>query len=159
MYDIGKIHTVMWLSKAGCIGLDEKTCLDRVERLCTILDNRYTVQGVFFEANVAKAKSELPADFRRSFVKALVQVDTKSAWLGLVTDITALLMAAAFFFFLHTETGRRFLARTPPDWMSSTWFFWVVILGCLIGMCGLYDKISKIASGPKRTKELEQLLL
>lgn len=158
MYDASKIHSVMWESQAGCVGLDLKTSTDFVWRLCRVLDQAHP-ELAFAQGRLAEAKTEIPANFRRSFVKAVVEVERKGASRGLMTDFSALLVTIPWYYFLFTDAGRRLLPRTPPAWLTSKWTIGFVIVGCLLGIGDIWLNISKIRNAPQRTKELEHLLL
>lgn len=166
MYDGARIHGIMWCSKAGCIGLDEDACQKIIWRLCSLLDRFRNAPGKdnaemrqVWDAHFAEVKAEIPESFRRSFVKAAVEGESKAASRGLITDIPVLMLSVPFFYFIFTEAGRRVLPRTPPHWLSSKWMLGFLILACLFGIGDVVGKIAQIRNAPKRARELEKLLL
>ena len=156
-----KIYEIMWTSKAGCIDLDEKTCLDLVWRLCDLLEEEhksYITKGLFGE-HVDKAKSEIPESFRRSFVKALLEVETKNATRGIITTVPLLFFLPAILYFIFTEAGKAVLPVKAPSWLSSNWMLSFIILGILFSILDTWFKVSTIKNARQRAEELEKLLL
>lgn len=154
-----QIHKIMWSSKAGCVGLDEKTCIDLVWRLCGVLDDKDEFIGERGEYKVRAAKAEIPEPFRRSFIKALIEAEAKAAWKEIFIAGPLVLVLPAIFYFTHTEAGKSMLPRPPSGWVTSKWMVGIIIVGCLMCIGDIIDKSLKIKNTSRRARELEKLLL
>lgn len=158
-YDRAGIVAILWHSKAGCVGIDESTCRQWVDRLCSVLQLEPSgLVKTIWETSVAEAKSDIPDNFRRAFVKALLETESKHTSKELLSDILFTLACVPVFFFLFTELGRNMLPHHPPSWMSSRWML-VLDIGCFVtGIVNVGIKLLD-RNDSRRARNLEKLLL
>jgi hypothetical protein len=161
MLDRPKVFSLMWSTKAGCVGLDEEVCSNHVWRICDLLDQdaRDAAYKVGLEAECARMKAQVPESFRRAFVKALVETELQEARKEIRSSILILVFVIAALFVVFTETGRSILPSAPKAWASATWLRWVMIIGSLMAAGDIWSNCLTIRDSANRESYLQKFLL